>query len=215
MDPRVTRRMFGGPVLDLRSHQPDRRTPVADAEFLAVDFETTGIDPRRHQIVSMGWLPIVAGGRINLSQARHHVIAGVDVGQSAVLHGITDTHTAQGTPLATALEELRAALEGRLMLAHFAALETGFMDAAAQRVWGCKVRLHVVDTFQLERRHMERMGTYPRGEDLRLPRVRARYHLPHYASHNALTDAQACAELFLAQLHATRAVVVGDILATS
>lgn len=45
---------------------------------------------------------------------------------------------------------------------------------------------------------MERMGTYPRGEDLRLPRVRQRYNLPTYANHNALTDAVACAELYLA-----------------
>ncbi|WP_286204536.1 CBS domain-containing protein [Corynebacterium afermentans] len=71
----------------------------------------------------------------------------------------------------------------------------------AQDVRGSKWRLHdseVVDTFAMERRHMERMGTYPRGEDLRLPRVRQRYNLPMYANHNALTDAVACAELYLA-----------------
>jgi DNA polymerase-3 subunit epsilon len=45
---------------------------------------------------------------------------------------------------------------------------------------------------------MERMGTYPRGEDLRLARVRQRYGLPDYHNHNALTDALACAEQYLA-----------------
>ena len=45
---------------------------------------------------------------------------------------------------------------------------------------------------------MERMATYPRGEDLRLARVRQRYGLPAYRNHNALTDAVACAELYLA-----------------
>lgn len=55
----------------------------------------------------------------------------------------------------------------------------------------------VRDTFAMERRHMERMGTYPRGEDLRLARVHQRYSLPAYSNHNALTDAIACAELYL------------------
>jgi DNA polymerase-3 subunit epsilon len=47
---------------------------------------------------------------------------------------------------------------------------------------------------------MERMSTYPRGEDLRLPRVRSRYELPAYRSHDALTDALACAELYIAMV---------------
>ena len=58
---------------------------------------------------------------------------------------------------------------------------------------------------------MERMGTYPRGEDLRLARVRQRYGLPRYGSHNALSDALACAELYVAQRGNTRAVTLRDV----
>lgn len=181
-----------------------KRTPLADAEFLAVDFETTGTNPRRDHIVSMGWVPIV-GNRIILGEAAHYIIRGVDVGQSALVHGITDTEG--GIELRDAINRLHAALEGRVLLAHFAHLETSFLKAA-----GARLRNPVVDTFALERRHMERMGTYPRGEDLRLARVRARYGLPAYANHNALTDALACAELFLAQIHHTRAVTLRDVV---
>ena len=80
-------------------------------------------------------------------------------------------------------------------------METGFIDALHKRVYAKRFRLRedeVVDTLSLERRHMERKATYPRGEDLRLARVRSRYNLPEYGNHNALTDALACAELYLA-----------------
>ena len=80
-------------------------------------------------------------------------------------------------------------------------METGFIGQLFSDVRRERWRLRedeVVDTMTMERRHMERMGTYPRGEDLRLARVRHRYNLPHYGNHNALTDAIACAELYLA-----------------
>ena len=69
----------------------------------------------------------------------------------------------------------------------------------------------MVDTFAIERRHMEKMSTYPRGEDLRLARVRARYGLPQYSNHQALTDALPCAELYLAQIREVNASALKEI----
>ena len=175
--------------------------PPDPGHLLAVDVETTGLTPGRDQLVSVGWVP-VTGRVIDLSGARHFLVAGAEVGDSATLHGVTDDDIARdGVDLADILDELDRALEGRALLAHFAQMETGFLDHAYKRVRGTGRRFRageVVDTFVLERRHMERMGTYPRGEDLRLARVRQRYGLPAYGNHDALTDAIACAELYLA-----------------
>lgn len=55
------------------------------------------------------------------------------------------------------------------------------------------------------------MATYPRGEDLRLPRVRERYNLPRYTSHNALSDALACAEAYLAITEVSSVHTLKDI----
>lgn len=179
-----------------------RRTrTLYDAHLLAVDVETTGLTPGRDQLVSIGWVP-VTNRVIELSGARHFLVAGAQVGESATLHGVTDGDiAARGVDIAEILDELDAALEGRRLLAHFAQMETGFLGHAYKKARGRARRFaagEVVDTFVLERRHMERMGTYPRGEDLRLARVRQRYGLPSYSNHNALSDAIACAELYLA-----------------
>jgi len=178
-----------------------KKRKLVDGSLLAVDVETTGLKPARSQLVSVGWVP-VNGRVIDLSGAEYFVLRGADVGESATLHGVTDDDVASlGREPAEVLDAFLAALEGRKLLAHFAQMETGFLGKLHHDVRGSKWRLHdseVVDTFAMERRHMERMGTYPRGEDLRLPRVRQHYTLPAYANHNALTDAVACAELYLA-----------------
>ncbi len=186
--------------VDLSSPAPD--TPVGSVPLLAVDVETTGLDPKRDRLLSIGWVPL-DGRVIDLSGAREVILRDtVDhdagVGESATLHGLTDDTVATGIPAGEALGELLEAIRGRALLAHFAVMETGFLDAVCRRELGLRFEVPVVDTLDLERRHMERMGTYPRGEDLRLPRVRQRYGLPYYGNHRAVTDALACAELYLA-----------------
>lgn len=179
---------------------PDPDTPVEDLQLLAVDVETTGLKPRQHQLVSIGWVP-VNGRAIDLSGAGYVILrgnVGFTVGSSAVIHQLTDDEIAAGIDHPSALAQLLQALSGRALLAHFAGMEADFLSHACRRHFGAELRAPVVDTFALERRHLERMATYPRGEDLRLARVRQRYGLPRYGSHKALSDALACAELYLA-----------------
>lgn len=177
------------------------RSTLADAPFLSIDVETTGLKPGRDALVSIGWVP-VRDRVIDLTQAQYFVLAGVRIGDSAVIHGVTDDDVARsGVDHALVLERLDEALRGHRLLAHFAQMETGFISQLYSDQRGVKrkwAKHEVVDTMEMERRHMERMGTYPRGEDLRLARVRERYNLPAYRNHNALTDAIACAELYLA-----------------
>ena len=186
--------------------QPSPRAPLADLPMLAVDVETTGLSPRDDRLLSIGWVPI-DGGTITLAGAGHVVLQqrdGTSVGESATIHGLTDDAVRAGTPAAEAVTGLLRALQGRVMVVHSAAMEQGFLSSACTQHFGAELHVPIVDTFAVERRHMERMGTYPRGEDLRLARVRQRYGLPQYRNHNALTDALACAELYLALAAASR-----------
>lgn len=211
-----------GPVRDhLAVPLPDPGTPLETLRLLAVDIETTGLDPRRDRVLSLGWVP-VDGGSIVLGGARRFVVrddgggSGGDrasaaagdadpgeagVGQSATVHGLTDDALAAGVPLADAVAALLEALAGRALLAHFARIETGFVSAACERLWGAAPVFAVVDTLDLEQRalggrwaqHHHQPGA------LRLWTARERRGLPAYPAHEALTDALACAELYLAQ----------------
>lgn len=179
--------------------RPQPNDLLADLPLLAVDVETTGLDPAQHRILSIGWVPI-NGGEIDLSGVGYVLVntqGARSVGDSATIHGLTDEQIATGLHPHEAVASVLSALAGRVMLAHYAAIEQQFLSAACRRHFGSGLSVPVVDTLELEKRHMQRMATYPRGEDLRLPRVRQRYGLPEYSSHNALSDALACAELYL------------------
>ncbi|RAV33123.1 exonuclease domain-containing protein [Corynebacterium heidelbergense] len=191
---------------------PAPSSPLPEVPFLAVDIETTGLDPACDSVLSIGWVAIdsflidastsgycVVNADVHrcAGSGEQRSVGGVE--HSATIHGLTDDDIAAGMPPADALRMLLEALAGRVLLAHYSPIERDFLSLACKRHFGAGLDVPTVDTFALERRHMERMGTYARGEDLRLPRVRERYNLPSYSSHNALTDALACAELFLAQ----------------
>lgn len=194
-------RMVPGPVRDLLAAAPvDPRTDVAQLRLLAMDFETTGLDPRRDHIVSVGFVP-VDGLEIRLAGAGRLLCrATAEVGESAAVHGITDDALRDGIPLAELVEQVAGALAGRALLAHHAVIETGFLSAATELTHGATLAFVAVDTMQLQARVLGADPEHVPPGALRLPTARAHLGLPRYRSHDALTDALACAELYLAQV---------------
>lgn len=173
--------------------------PFSRAEFLVVDVETTGLDPRRDHVLEVGWVPVTRG-EVVLDGVRGTAVclpAGVDVGESAVLHGLTDDDLATAPGLAEVVIELRTALQGRVLVAHHAPIEIGFLGDAFR---DGQAPLLVVDTMTLQRRLIVRGHGEPPPGALRLDAARGRFGLPQYAAHRAATDAVATAELLLAQV---------------
>lgn len=179
---------------------PGPGVPHTRLPLLAVDLETTGLDPAVDRIVSVGMVPL-EGTRVVLSGARRIVVRVPQVGRSAVYHRITDDEVRGGVPLATAVDEVLRALRGRVLLAHHAALERAFLDAACRAVHGAPMPSLHVDTLALAQRlTASAWDDEPAPGSLRLDAARARHGLPRYRSHEALTDALAGAELYLAQV---------------
>lgn len=178
-----------------------KRASVAETEFLVVDLETTGLDPRRDQVVSMAWVPVI-GTQVRLGLAGGGLVqppAGTEMGPSATVHGLTDDAVAGAAPIHDVLAPLLEALAGRVLVAHHAPLELSFLREPVRRLTGARMRTAVVDTMAVQ--HRLELG--PHGEvrpgRLRLDQARRGYGLPRYGAHLALTDAIATAELLLAQ----------------
>lgn len=209
---------------------PDPGTPLDLVELLAMDLETTGLNPRREELLSFGMV-LVRGGQVHLATARHlPVRPRGQVGDSAVVHGLTDDSLAQEPPLKEVLPQVLEALVSgaplpgtdqgvaprRVLLAHFAHVETAFLAAASRQVYGAAVGVPVVDTLELARRLLRSQNQELQAGTVRLDACRRRHRLPRYRAHSAITDALACAELFLAQtaeLERThgRPLTLGDV----
>jgi DNA polymerase III subunit epsilon len=192
-----------GPVRDLAAAPaPPMRTPVSAVEFLAVDLETTGLDPRHDHVLAIGWVP-VSDRQVVLAGAHEVVVrppTGVAVGESATVHRLTDDAVAAAPTLADVLPDLLAALHSRVLLAHHARIELGFLARAVHEVYGARLPVTAVDTLAVQ--HDLVIGQYGeiRPGSLRLDDARRQMGLPRYAAHRALTDAVAAAELLLAQV---------------
>jgi DNA polymerase-3 subunit epsilon len=195
---RYRARVAGTPLQALYATPlPPLARALRDSELLALDFETTGLDPARDRILSIGWV-LLAGGRIRMRESGHLLVnSGGSVGHSATIHGLVDADLAAGVSLPVAVETLLQLLAGRTLLAHCAVIESSFLERACRALYAAPPLLQVVDTLAIEAqlRSNERLAEGA----LRLHACRERYQLPRYRGHHAAIDALACAELLLAQ----------------
>ncbi|MGE4527550.1 MAG: exonuclease domain-containing protein [Rhodospirillaceae bacterium] len=182
-----------------RVDTPTADTPYTRAEFLAVDIETTGL-ARDDEIVSIGFVPVIEG-RVRLAAAERLLVRpGRPVGDAAAkVHGLLDDRLAAAGPLDAALARLLAALAGRIPIAHHAAVERAFLSRACRAAYGHPLVTPWVDTLALAKRNGTRGNAVLASGELRLSSCRRRRGLPRHRSHDALADALACAELFLAE----------------
>lgn len=182
------------PLADLK--QDWRATPI-----VALDLETTGLNPDRDSILSIGLVEL-SRGAIHLDTAWHEVVR-VDAAipeSSAVIHQITDDQAAAGKPLTELLPEVLKRLAGKVMLVHYARIEQQFMDFACRRIYGLPFIIPIIDTLPIAQRRLELRNPTIRPSNLRLFNLRPLYGLPNYKAHDALYDALATAELFLAMV---------------
>lgn len=204
-----------------RADWPGADTPLAQLEFVALDIETTGLDARRHAIVSIGLIPFSLQ-RIRTDQAWYQVVRPIGdlIPESVTFHHITHSDIRQAPRFSEIVEPLLTQLAGKVAVVHYRNIERGFIDQAVHHALGEHLLFPLVDTMQIEADlHPQRqrgwlgqlLGRKP--ISIRLADSRSRYSLPLYQAHHALTDALATAELFQAQVatHFSPACRLGDL----
>lgn len=186
----------------------DPATPINRVPMMAMDLETTGMDVNRHGIVSIGMLPFTLE-RIHTAQSWYRIVRPRRMlrEESVVVHHITHSEVANAPDLADILGELLNQMTGYLPVVHYHPIERQFLNESVRVRLGEGLMGPMVDTMVLESRWCRqslraRMRKWFGGQPLsiRLHESRARYHLPFYRGHHALTDALATAELLQAQI---------------
>lgn len=187
---------------------PAADTAIADVPLLALDIETTGLDPQRDAIVSIGLVPF-STRRIHLARRRYWIIHPECAlnSRSVTLHHITHADIERAPHFSAILPELLDAMTGYLPVVHYRTIERSFLDRAVTDCLGEAFAFPTIDTMEIEaRRYRTSLWSRWRSRlggsraSLRLHDSRVRYHLPHYQAHHALVDALATAELLQAQI---------------
>lgn len=208
-----------GTMLDFVQYSlPDISQDYRNVSYLALDLETTGLDPAKDEIISVGMVKI-ENWRIQLGSAEHMLVKAThSVAQSAVYHGITDGYLADAKPLKDVMPFILQALQNHVLVVHSASVDLAFLNAACQKLCQRRLPVRYVDTIVLGiRRYRLEQRAIPE-DALRLHALRELYGLPSYQSHHALSDAIATAELFLAMatsIAGKKAIQVKRLLAKS
>jgi DNA polymerase-3 subunit epsilon len=176
---------------------PAGRTPWREARYCAVDLELSGLDPKRHEIVSFGAVPI-EDGRVQLGGAVHGRVRPLrEISESSIrVHGLRAADLADAPALDEAIDPLLAVLAGRIPVVHVAAIERGFLRPALRRQ-GLRLRAPIIDTSVLGLVWLhEHYGGGPR--HLPLSNLSQTLGLPSHHPHDAFGDALTTAQVFLA-----------------
>ena len=165
-----------------------------DPTMIALDLETTGLDPGSDRVVEIGALIFQPDGRVTdrferLINPRRPLSA-----QASEVNGLSDLDLADAPVAAEVLPDFLAFLDlapGAPLLAHNAAFDAGFLGMEFTRAGLPIPDRPVLDTLALAR------ALRPDLKSHRLDRLLLEYEIAPKARHRALADAEAVKELWL------------------
>jgi DNA polymerase III subunit epsilon len=185
-----------------------------DASFAVIDLETTGLDPGVHEVLSVGVVHVDAGRIVVGSSFYRTVRPGVAPdSRTVVIHGIRPVDAASAQPPEDVAAELVSVLDGRILVAHVADIERGFLTPWL-RPAGYRLG-RMVDTDVLARLVIARSGGPLVDSHVGLGAAAAHFGLPEHQRHHAMGDALTTAQLFIATarlLFADRDATVDELL---
>jgi DNA polymerase-3 subunit epsilon len=182
----------------LSAKLPEPGARWREVDFTVIDFETTGLDPARNEIISFATVT-VGGGRVRLDDARYELVRPrrMPDWDTIRIHGLREVDLEDAPPLPDLLGELLGALTGRVLVAHVAAIERAFLEVALEP-HGLQLRNQIVDTasltLELSRLRRER----PKQDPVALDDMARSLGLPVHRRHTADGDALTTAQAFIA-----------------
>lgn len=181
----------------------DVRAVLDDLQFVSLDTELTGFDPRRDVVVSIAavrlrGLSIMAGETYATLVRPDRDVPRA----SSLIHRLTAAELEQAPTMAEALAGLLDFIGPAVIIGHHVDLDMAFLNAAAKSAFGSELAAPCIDTLRLGMAYEEKRLTLEGGGDLEqagfnLPALCRRYGLPAFAAHDARHDALAAAYLFL------------------
>jgi DNA polymerase III epsilon subunit family exonuclease len=170
---------------------PGAELPLADATFVVVDLETTGLRPESSHICEIGAV------RVREFELREEFELLVDPGVPlapaiSALTGLRDSELRGQAHPSIAVRRFLEFAGDAVLVAHNARFDLAFLDRETERLTGARLAGPVVDTVGLARRLLE--GRTPRAGLASLAHF---FGTAAHPCHRALPDARATAEILV------------------
>jgi DNA polymerase III subunit epsilon len=165
--------------------------------YLALDFETTGLDSAIGRVVEVGAIRFSLGieGFFEEASLACLIDPGMPIPRRAsAIHGISDGDVAGAPSFRDVAPSLLTLAEGTVIVAHNVRFDLSFLDAELSRIGLSRPPAETADTVALSRR------AFPGRASYRLGAIASALGIDTGAAHRALDDARTCMRLYAACL---------------
>lgn len=175
---------------------------LAEARFVVLDVETSGLNPRRDRLLSIGAVPIE---RLRLVPGATFAVLlhnqAPSTRENVAVHGLTPARQAAGEPRAQALGRFLDFLGKSPCVAFHAGFDRAVLERALAAELGVRLPNAWIDLAALA----PALVPQARLDQGALDDWLAHFRIAAHVRHDAVHDAQAAAELFLLLLARARA----------
>ena len=125
---------------------PKLNIPLDDARLIVVDVETTGMDPARDALLSIGAVRL-QGRALDLGESFHGLVLPdrQSTRENILVHGIAPSQQAQGEPADEILVRFLEYCGADPLMAFHAPFDRSFLSRAARRGLGIRLRNPFID----------------------------------------------------------------------
>jgi DNA polymerase III subunit epsilon len=133
-------------------------TPIERVRFVVLDSETTGLNPLKDRIVTMGAIAVV--NHEVLIEDSFEALLKVEYNSSAVtVHGVTREESLTGLDEPEALQQFLEYLGNGVIVGHHISHDVDTFNAGYERHFGFRLKNDSLDTMALTL-HLERDGAF-------------------------------------------------------
>ncbi len=193
----LLRRVKNEDLLNVYFSEVDLSEAVERSTFVVVDTETTGLNPKRDKLVSVGALK-VKNLSMDLSETFYRIVrTQVLTRKSVEVHGITEEEVKKlGRPEEEVIKEFLFYSKGSVLVGFNLRFDVEFIERVSEKYFGFPLLHYKLDVLSLwKRRGSHRMSLADLARELDIPVANL---------HSALEDAFITALLFLKLVHPFR-----------
>ncbi len=192
-----------------RKHLKDERFAFLfeedqSGEVVVFDCETTGLDPKKDEIISIGAVKIKEN-RILTDEAMHLFVRQEKqiCHESITIHQIRHCDLEDAIPIEEAIEKFLYFIGGRTLAGYYLEFDVAMINKYTKPIMGITLpnRQEEVSAIYYDKK----ISTIPQGNiDLRFEAIIDDLSLPKLQAHDALNDAVMTAMIYLKLKHTTR-----------
>ncbi|MFC5076286.1 DNA polymerase III PolC-type [Vibrio thalassae] len=166
-------------------------------EYVSLDCETTSLDPRVAEIVTIAATKIIDNRIITSDPFEVRLSAPKSLGEDAVkIHHITHDELKHGISEKQAISALLDFIGNRPLIGYHIRYDKKILDRAAKKHLGFPLPNELIEVSQIYNDKLLKL--LPNGYfDLSLEAICRHLQIPSYHKHNALEDAKAAAMVYL------------------